>query len=128
MPEDRSQQAGLKTDPAAERLGNNAIDLANVKPASSSEMQPREGVSLISHYIPGAAGRYLFADGLPDNLGNGVLIVAERATGAADATTQGQWALFPRAVSSEYADITGFCPGTVSFTPPWTKLNNSIFN
>lgn len=107
MPKDQTNSLGLMTDPTPDRLGDGALYLENFVPFSRTTVGPRQGTSLVAHYIPESEGRFVFADALPGALANGVLIVCTGQTEDEDMPhTDGVFDFYPKAVA--YTMIAGF--------------------
>lgn len=109
MAVDRSEFMGLNTDDPPDRNGNNAFYSMNVLPGSKTTVKPRFGVSKVAHYKTDTLGRAIIADGLPGNLGGGIMLVFVNKTGAgADAIRVDAIGVFkPAVVASAYNTVDG---------------------
>lgn len=121
MAKDASQFMGVATDPTPDRLENQALTLRNMVPVSPTNIAPRGGVSLVNHYQQESLGRQIYADGLPNALGNGILIVAtQQQSGMAAGRVDGVYAFFPRAIAPIYLTNTGLECAAYDFPVPWS--------
>ena len=111
MAEDRQVFRGLNTDLTPDRLGDQAMDLRNVVPASKETIAPRPGVSLVSHYRTNLIGRLIIADGLPGGAAGGVMLVCLNVTddGAGVLTHQvdGVFRFRPPLLAEDYDAVVG---------------------
>ena len=113
MPEDRSIFLGLNTDAPPDRLENQAFRVKNVVPTSPTTIAPRGGTELVKHYQPMALGRPIVVDGLPGDLGGGVLVVCMNVVdaGAGDGRltqrVDGVYVFRPELVAADYESMAG---------------------
>ena len=118
MAEDRRISMGLNTDLPPDRLGDQAFRLQNVLPTSAQHVAPRPGVSHETYYEPQSLGRAIFADALPHDLGNGILITVINTTDDGDGTVtntvDGIFQFRPRRIASDYDAVAGWLPDTTA--------------
>jgi hypothetical protein len=105
MAADQTSFKALDTDTPPDRLGDRALRLLNVMPGSPSSVRPRHGVTEAARYTPGALGRLLIVDGLPDNTA-GVLITCVQTTESAVQVVRVD-AFWPRFAASRYSGVLG---------------------
>lgn len=101
------------TDLPPDGLGSGAFRLKNVRPGSSRGFVPREGTSLVGHYQGNSLGRVIYADALPADLGQGIMLVCGNNTHAAGTlnmtqTIEGLYAFRPDRIADDYAAVAGY--------------------
>lgn len=111
---ERGEFGGLNTDDPPERLGRQAMRIENMVPAGKTGIRPRPGVEEMERYEPQKLGRLVCADGLPENLGNGVLIVCLNVTEldgndtrAVNQQVDGLFAFYPSLLAYQYNFLSG---------------------
>ncbi len=117
---DRNTFQGLVTDEVLDQGESAALRLMNVIPASDKSVSPRAPVQLVTHYRPVHIGRPIIVDGLPGDLGNGILVttlVVEddgSGTRAVTQTIKTLDAFRPAKIAADYDNVIGF-PVSSSF-------------
>lgn len=121
MPQDRSSLLGLSTDAPPERLGDNAMRVKNMIPASPSSARVRFGVSEAERYDAHVLGRMIVVDALPESSGTGVLVTCLNITdagdggGTVDTQVDGLGAFYPPLLAARYQTISGLNLSQVLF-------------
>jgi hypothetical protein len=121
MPQERSTFLGIGTDAPPDRLGDQAMRVKNVIPASPSSIKPRLGVSKSAEYDAHVLGRMVVVDALPDSGGTGVLVTCLNITdagagdGSVDTQVDGLGAFYPPLLAARYQTISGLNLSQVLF-------------
>ena len=108
---DISALRGLKTDLPPDRLGEHALHVLNMIPRSNSSVMPRYGTSLVAKYQPLNVGLNTIIDGLPEDLGEGVLIIQVQTTSPAGVLAHkvvGLDVFRPGHIPEKFSSVTGW--------------------
>jgi hypothetical protein len=77
---ERETTLALATDPPPDRLGERAMDLRNLMPASERSLRPRDGGQILSHHTQGATGRAIVVDAATGRTDGRLIVLAVRTT------------------------------------------------
>lgn len=122
MATDRRITFGLNTDLPPNELGDQSMDLRNVVPASARSFRHRGGTSLVAHYASRALGRTIIVDALPEDEGEGIMVVCLNVTESAGTFTQevhGLGEFRPSRVASDYDTVVGLEDDALFYGVVW---------